>query len=1150
MKGKKIFTIVLISALIFSQLFIPINLQAYGKAIYDWDFVGTAGFSQDDAWYTYLQLDNNGVPYIIYQDVANGKKATVMKYNGSNWVNVGTAGFSDGQVQHPTIAFDSNNTLYAGYRDGGNSYGATVKKFNGTTWENLGTPGFSEGDIDYIKIAFYPGDSFDIPHVIYQDWGTADGKATVMQYSSQLEDWSELGGIVGGISDGYAYYTDFQVGKVDNNFTVYAAYKDASNGGGITVKKFTFSDSWQDLGTPGFSDGEVNYVDLELYNGVPYVAFQDKANGWEITVMKYNGTSWEVVGEKGFTDDGDEDLYAEEVSLKIDDEGNPYVATLQDIFGYYDSFAVYKYINAQWTEIGTYPVTTDYTYSISLDIDSENNLYVGFRDGENLDKATVMRYSQPDDQTISSPYITGIEPVLGESPMKYIETSQYTGTITWSPNDTTFDYETVYTATINLTPKLGYKLDGITENFFEVIGAETTTNDANSGVVIAVFPITYADWNMVGESFTDEYTSSLSDGDNFSLGNLDVDVDSQGIPYVGFVYQINSDGWKSAVKKYEDNQWVDIGSESLPLNNYNFIQLEIGDDNYPLIAYCDKLGDLGNIDVKKWDGSSWQVIGDSSKIGSQSPGDFNFKVNGSTPYLSYSTFDSSSNYGSATVSKYDSVEGWINIGVDLSPGLSYKTNLAFDSKGNPYISYVAYMGEGVFYKHIIKKLNGENREILREYEGSEVGPSYHNDFIIDTNDNIYLGYIDYSTSRETTVEKHNGTSWNVIGTKGFTDDGNENGVHVIDLELDADDNPILAVDHNSYSMGQEGKYAYKYLTGIDKWIPLRSDFFKANLDDLNFDTYQNKGYLVYSTYDGLDHVYLLEYTPTEGYTPPPTLSPRPSIPKLVIETDELPDGIEGQEYEYQLEGDGGREPYTWGAESLPKGLEISEDGEISGVPEEPGTFNVKIELLDSRNYYRSKILKLLIEEKIIEEEPVEIEEEFTDVSGHWFIEFLREIFGRGIIFGYPDRTFRPNNKVTRGEFASMIIRTFDIDPIEGSLFDDTLDNWAESSINGAVGEGIITGYEDNTFRPNAPITREEMAVMISRALNIDEEVVEEYFDDIDTASPWAQLSISRLGNRKILTGFPDGTFRPKDTLTRAEAVKVIYEILKDLDELQ
>jgi hypothetical protein len=394
---------------------------------------------------------------------------------------------------------------------------------------------------------------------------------------------------------------------------------------------------------------------------------------------------------------------------------------------------------------------------------------------------------------------------------------------------------------------------------------------------------------------------------------------------------------------------------------------------------------------------------------------------------------------------------------------------------------------------------------------------------------------------------YNGSTWDILGTEGFT----MGPTMKVDLEIDTNDKPLLSIDISSISAGKEGKYAYKYTS--NKWIPLRSERFKADLNDVKLDTYQNKGYLVYSTYDGLYHGHLLEYTPAESYTPPP--SPRPSIPKLVIETDELTDGIEGEEYEYQLEGDGGREPYTWDAESLPKGLEMSEDGEISGVPEESGTFNVKVELLDSRNYYRSKSLDLTIEEKeeneeIEEPETPEEEPDFRDIARHWISGYIAEIFDRSIIFGYPDRTFRPNNKVTRGEFASMIIRTFDIDPIEGSLFDDTVDNWSESSINGAVGEGIITGYEDNTFRPNAPITREEMAVMISRALNIDEEVVEEYFDDIDTASPWAQLSISRLGNRKILTGFPDGTFRPKDTLTRAEAVKVIYEILKDLDELQ
>jgi len=1144
-KGKKIFAIFLITVIITSQLFIPMNTKAYGKTIYDWAPVGTTGFSQDDSWYTYLQLDNNGVPYIIYQDVGNDKKATVMKYNNStsSWQLVGTEGFSDGQVQHPTIAFDSTNTLYAAYRDGGNDNGATVKKLNENIWEDVGTPGFSEASIDYIKITF--SNYNDTPHVIYQDWGTANGKATVMQYSSQLEDWTELGGVSVGISDSYASFTDISIENTD----VYVAYKDGSssvegtNGGAATVKKFTFSDSWKDLGNPGFSDGEVNYVDLELYNGVPYLAFQDKANGYEITVMKYNGTNWEVVGEKGFTEDGESYLSAEEVSLKIDGDGNIYLATLHD--QYRDSFVVYKYINSQWTEIGNYPITSEYTYSISLDIDSENNLYVGFRDGENSDKATVMKYSLPDDKIIDSPYISGIEPVIGETPVTSIETSQYTGTITWSPNDSTFDYETVYTATINLTPKLGYKLEGITENFFDVVGAVSTTNDPNSGIVTAEFPITYANWQMVGSSFTDEYTSTLSDGDNFYLGDLDIALDNQGIPYVGFVYQINTDGWKSAVKKYENSQWIDLNSVSLPLNNYEYIQIEIGNDDNPIIAYCDKLGDLGNIDVKKWDGTSWQVLGNTTKIGSASPENFVLKVSGENTYLTYSDWEGDP-YGSASVIDYKGSE-WIKIGDSLTSGSALELSLDIDRDGNPYISYIE---EGTLYKFAVQKYQEENWQTIKEYQALEVDSNYYNDISIDSTNNPYLAYKDPSNNNEITVEKYNGTNWNVIGNQGFTDDENENSPYILDLEIDSNDNPILGIQKNTLNE----EYVYKYKS--NQWIPLRSEDFTSDLYDISLDTYLNKGYLTYSKNDGsLCHGYLLEYTPTEVYTPPPLPSPRPSIPKLVIETDELPDGLEGEEYEFELEGDGGREPYTWKGTGLPEGLEISEGGTIFGTPEKAGDFNVKVELLDSRNYYRSKILNLYIEEKEVIVEPPEIEIpeeglEFIDVLEHWISDYINTIIERGIILGYPDKTFRPDNKVTRGEFASIIIRTFDIDPVEGNIFDDTLDNWAESSINAAVGRGIIKGYEDNTFKPNIPITREEMAVMVSRALNMETEVVEEYFEDTKTASPWAQSSISKLGNSKILTGFPDGTFRPKDTLTRAEAVKIIYEILADLDEIQ
>lgn len=96
--------------------------------------------------------------------------------------------------------------------------------------------------------------------------------------------------------------------------------------------------------------------------------------------------------------------------------------------------------------------------------------------------------------TVTEAAIEGVTaPAVGEKPVTAItEGTQFTGTVTWSPDlvDGKFGPQTVYTATITLTPKVGYKLDGVAANFFTVAGATSVSNEANSGVVTAVFPAT------------------------------------------------------------------------------------------------------------------------------------------------------------------------------------------------------------------------------------------------------------------------------------------------------------------------------------------------------------------------------------------------------------------------------------------------------------------------------------------------------------------------------------------------------------------------------------------------------------------------------------------------------------------------------------
>ena len=106
-----------------------------------------------------------------------------------------------------------------------------------------------------------------------------------------------------------------------------------------------------------------------------------------------------------------------------------------------------------------------------------------------------MKVDAVTDTAINLADIAGVTAtVSGATPVTSItETDQYTGTVSWTPDDSTFAVSTTYTATINLTSKAGYTLTGVAKDFFKVSGAASVSNDINSGVIKAVFPKTNAE---------------------------------------------------------------------------------------------------------------------------------------------------------------------------------------------------------------------------------------------------------------------------------------------------------------------------------------------------------------------------------------------------------------------------------------------------------------------------------------------------------------------------------------------------------------------------------------------------------------------------------------------------------------------------------
>lgn len=116
-------------------------------------------------------------------------------------------------------------------------------------------------------------------------------------------------------------------------------------------------------------------------------------------------------------------------------------------------------------------------------------------------------------------------------------------------------------------------------------------------------------------------------------------------------------------------------------------------------------------------------------------------------------------------------------------------------------------------------------------------------------------------------------------------------------------------------------------------------------------------------------------------------------------------------------------------------------------------------------------------------EPKAASSSFSDVA--WYYDAVSALTGSGIIAGYPDGTFRPENSITRAEFAKMIAEYLELNLIDTADFNDVPEaHWANRYIAAAQKSGYVTGYGDGTFRPENTISRAEVAAIINRLQNI------------------------------------------------------------------
>ncbi|CAK4833570.1 unnamed protein product [Aphanomyces euteiches] len=146
----------------------------------------------------------------------------------------------------------------------------------------------------------------------------------------------------------------------------------------------------------------------------------------------------------------------------------------------------------------------------------------------------------------------------------------------------------------------------------------------------------------------------------------------------------------------------------------------------------------------------------------------------------------------------------------------------------------------------------------------------------------------------------------------------------------------------------------------------------------------------------------------------------------------------------------------------------------------------------------------------------------------------------GIIKGYEDGSFRANATVTRAEFSTMLVKALGLTSKGDSSFKDTKGHWAAAAIATLRENGIINGYLDGTFKPNQTISRAEIVAMLSKVINTTL-IKEAKFKDV--SGNWAEAEIDTLSNLGIIRGTEDGSFKPNAYATRSESLLMILRML-------
>lgn len=233
-----------------------------------------------------------------------------------------------------------------------------------------------------------------------------------------------------------------------------------------------------------------------------------------------------------------------------------------------------------------------------------------------------------------------------------------------------------------------------------------------------------------------------------------------------------------------------------------------------------------------------------------------------------------------------------------------------------------------------------------------------------------------------------------------------------------------------------------------------------------------------------------------------------------------------------------------GEYELIENFEISEDG---------------LSIIIHVDHFSTFVVASFDESRVVPDTTEDGESAFTDIENHWAKDYINQLSAAGIVNGKTSTTFAPDDPITRAELVKIVVNAFEIskeDPTLAGFSDVSDQDWYATYVAAAKAAGVIGGYEDGTFRPNQAITRAEaLKIMLGAyyansdidsciVANIGTDESNVFFTDVAFID-WYASYVCYAKVNDIVGGYADGNFYPGNEITRAEVAKIIAKILAE-----